>query len=182
MGVLSTILPITATPMLRTTQLNKTQTSFKAHGYIANEILHSTAPSPDHDTSYSAPSMLTIVTNLTKRQFSIPTGKLMFHYSIYQAFIQSWRVSDLLYFFWTRLAIDAQAMGSSEFEKELLTFDVGGFKVDFVSQNGEMRRDFVVAVANAMMEHSTKGFLGLFNARVVISGVTFWVTMRVADG
>ena len=51
-------------------------------------------------------------------------------------------------------------MADYEFHQSSSTFDMGAFRVDIFSEYGEVPRAFVVAVANAMMVHSRRGFVG----------------------
>lgn len=46
-----------------------------------------------------------------------------------------------------------------------------------------MSRDFVVVVAEAMVEYSLRGFCGVFNARIRVGGGrVFWVSFGVVPG
>lgn len=106
---------------------------------------------------------------------------MILYYNIYRAFVESWRTSTLLAHLWNQMALDALSMGESEFEVSILTFTIGGFKVEFFSFDAEITRAFVVAVANVMVVHTMRGFCGCFNARVVKGKESIWITMTVRD-
>jgi hypothetical protein len=72
-------------------------------------------------------------------------------------------------------------MADYEFHQSSSTFDMGAFRVEIFSEYGEVPRAFVVAVANAMMVHSRRGFCWCFNAMVITTRDTFWIAMRLTD-
>ena len=71
---------------------------------------------------------------------------------------------------------------------------MGALRLELYNLNGGtsgVPRQFVHALANAMLEYTHKGFCGMFNARVsggstrvggLTEGVTLWMTFRIMEG
>lgn len=173
--------PITATRTLRPTLHSEAPSLLQSDSHMVNEV----PPSPSSVLQVHPqvhPSTLSTTTALNKRGTNVHhlSNSWILHYNIYHAFVQSWRTSAVLGYLWSQLALQALTMSDHEFEKQWLTFDMSAFEMDIFNFNGFVPRASVVAVANAMMVYSGRGFCGCFNARFVRDGETLWVTMRVA--
>ncbi len=56
--------------------------------------------------------------------------------------------------------------------------------------SGGVPREFIIALANAMVGYTERGFCGMFNARVSSRGVggglgagaKLWITLRIVEG
>ena len=80
------------------------------------------------------------------------------------------------------------------FREKVIQFSSGMLRLELYNLSGGtsgVPRQFVHALANAMLGYTYKGFCGMFNARVsgtsmivggLTEGVTLWITFRVREG
>ena len=80
------------------------------------------------------------------------------------------------------------------FREKVIQFSSGMLRLELYNLSGGssgVPRQFVDALANAMLGYTSKGFCGMFNARVsggstrvggLTEGVTLWITFRIREG
>lgn len=64
-------------------------------------------------------------------------------------------------------------------KQAIKVFTMGELHLQIFGMNGAVPQDFVVSLAEALLEWSIRGFCGLFNARVVIGEKVYWVVFGV---
>lgn len=70
------------------------------------------------------------------------------------------------------------------FPETILAFKMGPLRLEFFNEGSGaagLPKDFIVAVAGAMLEYSRRGFCGTFNARFssITAGVKVWISFRI---
>jgi len=112
-------------------------------------------------------------------KFSYLGGGWNLQYKTFNPFADSWRTAANLHHFWTQIAIhvlNQNQLPDSLFHENTFALHMpikAGLRGDgldllfeVISFAGPIRREFVAAIATTMMEYFTRGFCGVFNARL----------------
>lgn len=104
-----------------------------------------------------------------------------------QAFAPDWSTASWLADFWFKLAIRLPDVPEDYFLDRVLRFHSGPLRLEVFDASGGggyIPREFIHALASAMVGYTERGFCGMFNARVSGTGngvgVKLWITFRVA--
>ncbi|KAM0799108.1 hypothetical protein BDR22DRAFT_964071 [Usnea florida] len=116
------------------------------------------------------------------------------YYHVFRTFAPSWSAASTLAVFWYKLATELSDFPDHFFTGDVIRFSYGMVRLELYNLNGGttsgVPRQFVHALANAMLAYTYRGFCGMFNARVsgtstsiegLSEGVTLWITFRVVD-
>jgi len=127
-------------------------------------------------------------------KFSYLGGGRNLQYKTFTPFADSWRTAANLHHFWTQIAIhvlNQNQLPDSLFHENTFALHTpikAGLRGDgldllfeVISFAGPIRREFVAAIATTMMEYSTRGFCGVFKARLTQGPGTaaIWITLTV---
>ncbi len=93
--------------------------------------------------------------------------------------------------FWSRLATQLLDVPDHFFLEQVIQFSLGPLRLELLNAGsgmGGIPRDFVLALANAMVGYTERGFCGIFNARISNMGVgvggaraevKLWISFRI---
>ena len=170
-----------ATPAFRSIITNDAMTKFE----IVNkpELLLSSSPSIAYSI-LSTPSISRrrqpslAERGRTIRSQHLPGGWLV-QYVTFVSSIPRSRSFGILAYFWAMLSVNAMLTSSDQFNKQRVVFREGNLCLELYSMQGVVSKEVVVALADAMLMYTVRGFSGLFNARISARGQVVWATMFI---
>lgn len=122
------------------------------------------------------------------------SSNFILHYQIFQTFAPDWTTASRLATFWYNLGIQLPDVPDHLFLDNVLRFRSGPLSLELFDASGGaggIPREFILALASAMVGYTERGFCGMFNARVssrgdavggASAGVKLWITFRIVGG